>query len=110
MKRWCVSFLCMTMLLLLAGGSINGIVDPYFHYHKPLAGLEYAIYDERYQNDGIVKHFDYDAILTGTSMTENFKTSEFDALFLKASTIFFASSLVTSSLSWYISARNTASV
>ena len=81
MKRWCVSFLCMTMLLLLAGGSINGIVDPYFHYHKPLAGLEYAIYDERYQNDGIVKHFDYDAILTGTSMTENFKTSEFDALF-----------------------------
>ena len=27
------------------------------------------------------KHFDYDAIITGTSMTENFLSSEFDSLF-----------------------------
>lgn len=36
---------------------------------------------ERYFNDGIVKHFDYDALITGTSMTENFRASECDALF-----------------------------
>ena len=28
-----------------------------------------------------MKHFSYDALITGTSMTENFKTSEFDSLF-----------------------------
>lgn len=59
------------------------IIDPYFHYHKPLKKLNYNLDTnyQRYQNDGIVKHFGYDAIITGTSMTENFKTSEFDELF-----------------------------
>lgn len=57
------------------------VVDPYFHYHKPLSGLAYQIDNERYQNYGIVRNFDYDAIITGTSMTENFKTSECDVLF-----------------------------
>lgn len=36
---------------------------------------------ERYQNDGISRHFTYDAVLTGTSMSENFKVSSFDRLF-----------------------------
>jgi len=57
------------------------IVDPYFHYHKPLSGMSYRLYEERYINDGISRHFDYNAMITGTSMTQNFKTSEFDELF-----------------------------
>lgn len=32
-------------------------------------------------NDGIARNFEYDAVITGTSMTENFKTSEFNELF-----------------------------
>ena len=32
-------------------------------------------------NDGIARHFEYDAIITGNSLTENFKTSEFDEMF-----------------------------
>ncbi len=62
-------------------GRPDGAIDPYFHYHKPLPGLAYRIYNERYQNDGIAKHFDYDAVITGTSMTQNFKASEFGRLF-----------------------------
>jgi len=60
---------------------INIAIDPFFHYHAPIAGMSYTLDDERYQNDGIVKHFDYDALITGTSMTENFKSSEADRLF-----------------------------
>ena len=60
-------------------------VDPYFHYHKPLKFLSYRLDNERYMNDGIMRNFDYDAIITGTSMTENFKTSQFDELFDKNS-------------------------
>ena len=67
-------------MLVIAGG-ITAFVDPFFHYHKPISGLNYNLHDERYQNYGIVNHFDYDAIITGTSMTENFRTSEFDAIF-----------------------------
>lgn len=57
------------------------IIDPYFHYHAPLESLQYPINNERYQNNGIVRHFTYDALVTGTSMTENFKTSEMNLLF-----------------------------
>ena len=66
-------------LILVAAPII--IIDPYFHYHAPIEGFSYSIGNERYQNNGIVKYFDYDAIITGTSMTENFRTSELDALF-----------------------------
>lgn len=80
-KKWTVATLLLTYVMLAGIGAITVVVDPYFHYHAPLDGLEYPIYNERYQNDGIVKHFAYDAIITGTSMTENFKASEFDKLF-----------------------------
>lgn len=57
-------------------------VDPYFHYHKPdIESYYYSLTGQRKINNGIVRHFDYDAIITGTSMTENFKTSEMDKIF-----------------------------
>lgn len=77
-KKWSIVLLSVTIVLLLTCIAIVATVDPYFHYHKPLKKLQYIIYEERYQNDGIVKHFDYDAIITGSSMTENFKVSEFN--------------------------------
>lgn len=71
----------MAVLMLAVLGGITAVVDPCFHYHPPLPGLTYPIFDQRYQNDGIISHFDYDAVIIGTSMTENFKTSEMDQLF-----------------------------
>lgn len=54
-------------------------MDPFFHYHKPQEGVSYTLdANERYKNDGILKHFNYDAIIAGTSMIGNFKTTEFD--------------------------------
>lgn len=66
---------------LLATALTVGYVDPFFHYHKPLASLQYPLDNQRYMNSGIVRNFDYNSLITGTSMTENFKTTEFDALF-----------------------------
>lgn len=80
-KKWSICFLVLSLLGLTALGALTAVVDPYFHYHAPLTGLEYPIENQRYQNDGIVKHFAYDAVITGSSMTENFKTSECNALF-----------------------------
>lgn len=79
-KRCMILLLCAVILLGLAGG-LTVIVDPFFHYHAPLSFLQYPVENQRYQNDGIVRHFDYNAIITGTSMTENFKASELNALF-----------------------------
>ena len=49
------------------------VFDPYFHFHKPFSFVRYRLYDERYTNDGISRHFDYNAMITGTSMAQNFK-------------------------------------
>lgn len=80
-KKWGRGLLIMTLAALVVLGAFTALIDPAFHYHKPLNGIDYYIFDQRYQNDGIVKHFAYDAIITGTSMTENARPSELEALF-----------------------------
>lgn len=79
-KRWNLVVIggAAFIFLFLALGTI--LVDPFLHYHGPLSFLEYPLKDERYQNDGIVRHYQYDSIITGTSMSQNFRCSEFDAL------------------------------
>ena len=80
LKRWFFRTLLCTLLALAVTAGAVAVVDPYFHYHAPLDGLSYRLYSERYQNDGILRHFSYDAIITGTSMTQNFLCSQFDSL------------------------------
>lgn len=80
-RRWLGWTLAGTLTLLAGLGAVTVIVDPFFHFHGPLKELAYPIDSERYQNDGISRHFTYDAVLTGTSMMENFKSSLFDKLF-----------------------------
>ena len=80
-RSWFFRSLALFAALLIITAVIVIVVDPYFHYHKPLSFLSYRIYEERYINDGISRHFDYDAVITGTSMSQNFKTSELDELF-----------------------------
>lgn len=80
-KKWVIAFLVSLLTVLLLTGGFIAVIDPYFHYHKPLPGVGYIMENERYQNNGIVKHFEYDAVITGSSMTECFRPSELDALF-----------------------------
>ena len=80
-KKWGIGFLITTAVLLALLGGLTAAVDPYFHYHGPLAGLSYPDGNERYQNDGIIRQFAFDAMITGNSMTENFRVSELNALF-----------------------------
>ncbi|SFC74809.1 hypothetical protein [Butyrivibrio sp. YAB3001] len=81
-KKWLIywSVLVATAFIIICVLIYH--VDPLFHYHKPLSQkFFYTINSQREQNDGISKHFDYDGIITGTSMTEYFKPSEAEKLF-----------------------------
>ena len=80
-KKMCIIVLCITLALLLIMGGLTIFMDPFFHFHAPWDWQNYRLYKQRYQNDGICRHFEYDAILIGTSMIENSKTSECDACF-----------------------------
>lgn len=81
-KKWFVACIVATVLLL---GIISGAIiytDPYFHYHEPHTDeFYYKLYNQRSINDGIMKNFEYDAMIIGTSMTECFLSSELDELF-----------------------------
>ena len=80
-KKWfknCIITLTVLLMLILA---VVMFVDPYFHYHKPFSFLSYRMSEERYINDGITRYFEYDAVIIGTSMAQNFKPSEMDAIF-----------------------------
>lgn len=81
-KVWLIGWLLLTLLGLGVSGYLVYKVDPFFHYHEPdVTKYYYHINNQRSQNDGIIKHFTYDAMITGTSLTENFKTSEMDEIF-----------------------------
>ena len=81
-KIWLISWLIIVASALSVLGFWVYKIDPFFHYHKPdLDGYFYSLNNQRSQNDGISKHFDYDALISGTSMTENFRTTEADKIF-----------------------------
>lgn len=78
-KKWFYTTIVTIILSLFLIGLATYIVDPYFHYHKPI--MNYRLYNERYINDGIARHFAYDTIITGNSLAQNYKTSYVDELF-----------------------------
>ena len=80
MRRLFKGILILVMPVLLLAG-LNIFIDPYFHFHKPVKGISYILENERYQNDGILRNFDYDTIITGTSLDQNEKTTEVEQLF-----------------------------
>ena len=80
-KVWAIGTVILMVISIVVVCAFTITIDPFFHYHKPINEWGYLLHNERYQNDRILKHFDYDAMITGTSMTQNFKTSEMDAIF-----------------------------
>ena len=61
----------LSIFVLIFIGIINFIVDPYQQYRKTtLYKVPYE--DERELNAGLAKNFDYDSMVIGTSMAENF--------------------------------------
>lgn len=78
-SKWFRNCIIVLASVLLGIFLLVLIVDPFFHYHAPI--IKYRLIEPRYTNDGISRHFDYNAVITGTSMAQNFKTSQFDSLF-----------------------------
>lgn len=80
-KKWALGTIAAFAIVTLAIIGLVVYVDPFFHYHSPRENIEYDLYDERYQNDGILRSFDYDTIITGSSLAENFRPSVCDKIF-----------------------------
>ncbi|MCM1125230.1 MAG: hypothetical protein NC429_02030 [Lachnospiraceae bacterium] len=70
----------ITAFAFLAVTALVVIVDPFFHYHKPLKGFPYLVDNQLSQNPGMAKHMEYDSVILGSSMTVNFQTTWFQEL------------------------------
>lgn len=76
--RFLKSFFKRIFLLMLTVGLLVVIFDPFFHYHKPLPGLKAVLTDKEYQCIGTLRTFDYDSLIVGSSVAENYNNGWFN--------------------------------
>lgn len=72
------NFILVTALLLACCCGITYIADPFFHYHKPWMGLKAVLNEKEYQCIGTLRNFEYDSVIVGSSVCENYNNAWFD--------------------------------
>lgn len=95
-KRFVLHTLLLALLALAALGTFNYRVDPFQQYRVPKAHAPrfYQAF-QRHENPGIARHYDYDRVVIGSSMTENISGSEVDKAFGAGRTVNLALSAMT---------------
>lgn len=84
-NRWTVIFLAVFVPILVLTGALTVYVDTYLHYNSPRTDrFYYRLESERYDNDGILRNCNYDAVIVGSSLMENFRTTLMASLFAQA--------------------------
>ncbi len=78
-RRFVLTLSGMALALSLAVIAFNAWVDPFQHYRKagPFPARFYPAW-QRYENPGLARHYDYDRIVTGSSLMENLVPAEVD--------------------------------
>ena len=77
-KKFIKQFFISSGILLLLCIAIVVLFDPFFQYHKPLPGLKAVLTDKEYQCVGSLKTFDYDSVVAGSSVAENYYNDWFN--------------------------------
>lgn len=82
-KNYILLVLTGILTILIGVASIVYYIDPYFHYHMPNDKLQYNMETNNfmYYNAGLAKNFEYDTIITGSSMSRPFLPSYIDEKF-----------------------------
>ena len=78
-KKTLAAFLAGSILLSALLVLTAFVLDPLQVYRKAEWYSPVFSTEQRYQNPGLAKNYDYDTIIIGTSMTENFLPSKVDA-------------------------------
>lgn len=80
-KQFMKKFFIFALSLLAAAGLLVVVFDPFYHYHKPIGSMKAVVTKSEYQCIGTIRHFDYDSILMGSSIAENYNNHWFDEAF-----------------------------
>lgn len=101
-KRFIRNFTIQSAMLLILAGVTVVVFDPFFHYHKPIGSLKAVVTKAEYQCIGTVRNFDYDSILLGSSVAENYNNRWFDEAFGTTTIKGIKSSAATADLVYYL--------
>jgi len=80
-KKFIKRFAVCSLALALVFIGIVVVFDPFFHYHDAISPLKRVLEERDYQVAGTLDNFDYDAVILGNSLAENFNNSWFDETF-----------------------------
>lgn len=82
-KNYVYASIIMTLALLVPCMLIVMHIDPFMQYHKPMKQRSYQLDTEHYAyiNPGIAKHYDYDTVIMGSSMSRSFLPSHIDEVY-----------------------------
>ena len=72
--KWLKMFAVWLIIFILAVSVMMYIIDPYFQYR--VRDNEYLL-NGRFVSGGLVKNYDYDTLIVGSSMTQNFNMNRF---------------------------------
>ena len=73
-KKFLTRYMCILGALLVICAGLVVFLDPFYHFHGKLPFLKAVLDDRDYQVKGTLDHFDYDAVVLGTSLAENTNT------------------------------------
>lgn len=69
--------ICMVVMMLLPA-LVTYLFDPFYQYHQPFFNLKAVLNDKENQVVGTIRSFDYDSVLLGSSVAENFDSKFLD--------------------------------
>lgn len=103
-KKFVTRFLIQSAALLLLIGAAVVLADPFYHYHAPAGGLKAVANKAEYQCIGTIRNFEYDGLLLGSSMAENYNDRWLDEAFSCKTIKGIKSSASTMDLLYYLEA------
>ncbi len=76
-KKFSLIVISGLLLVMLLTGITVYYIDPFFQYHKPNKNMSYVLDTNSfaYINPGIAKNFEYDTVITGSSMSRAIEPS-----------------------------------
>jgi hypothetical protein len=75
-KRYCLQFFCTVFFLFSILLGYGFIFDPWQLFHQPWFRSQVFISNSRFQNAGLINSYDFDSVILGNSMAENFSAHE----------------------------------
>lgn len=73
--------LIMILAELFLVAAIVWVFDPFYQYHAPFFGMQAVLNDRDNQVAGTIRNFQYDSVLAGSSVAENFDSAFLDAAY-----------------------------